>query len=43
VEVIWQARWNVNDGPWRDLGFFSTADARTYPVRQIIAVLVKPD
>lgn len=43
VEVIWQARWSVNDGPWRDLGFFSTADARTYPVRQIIAVLVKPD
>jgi hypothetical protein len=43
VEVIWQARWNVDAGPWRDLGFFSTADARTYPVRQIIAVLVKPD
>jgi PKD domain-containing protein len=43
VEVIYHARWSVDDAAWSDLGFFSTADSRTYPVRQIVAVLIKPE
>jgi hypothetical protein len=42
VEVIYQARWRVDGGPWQSLGFFSTSDLRTYPVRQVVAVLVRP-
>jgi hypothetical protein len=43
VEVIYHARWSIDGAAWSDLGFFSTADSRTYPVRQIVAVLVKPE
>jgi hypothetical protein len=42
VEVIYRARWRVDGGPWQSLGFFSTSDLRTYPVRQVVAVLVRP-
>ncbi|MCA1674211.1 MAG: hypothetical protein LC799_19145, partial [Actinobacteria bacterium] len=42
VEVIWQARWRIGDGEWQPLGYFSTSDATDYPVRQIVALLVKP-
>ena len=42
VEVIWQARWRVGGGEWQPLGYFSTSDAVDYPVRQIVALLVKP-
>ncbi len=41
VEVVWAARWRVNGGAWRDLGYFSTADSVDYPVREMIAVLVR--
>jgi hypothetical protein len=41
VEVVWAARWRVNAGPWRDLGYFSTSDSVGYPVREMIAVLVR--
>ncbi|MGH2746384.1 MAG: PKD domain-containing protein [Actinomycetota bacterium] len=41
VEVVWAARWRVNDGEWRPLGYFSNSDARPYRVRQIIAVLIR--
>jgi hypothetical protein len=41
VEVIWAARWRVNDGAWQDLGYFSTSDTADYPVREMIAVLVR--
>lgn len=40
VEVVWAARWRVNDGAWRGLGYFSTTDSVDYPVRGMIAVLV---
>jgi hypothetical protein len=43
VQVLYQARWQLNGGEWQALGFFSTSDARTYPVRQVVAVLVRPD
>jgi PKD domain len=43
VEVIYRARWRLDGGPWQSLGFFSTTDSRTYPVRQVVAVLVEPD
>ena len=42
VEVIWEARWRVGGGDWEPLGYFSTSDAADYPVRQIVALLVKP-
>ena len=42
VEIVWAARWRIGTGEWRHLGYFSTADARDYPVRQIVALLVKP-
>lgn len=41
VEILWQARWRVGTGPWQALGTFSTADSRPYPVREIIAWLVR--
>jgi hypothetical protein len=43
VQVLYQARWQLNGGEWQALGFFSTSDTRTYPVRQVVAVLVRPD
>lgn len=42
VEVIWEARWRIGAGPWRPLGYFSNSDTRRYPVRQVVAVLVRP-
>lgn len=42
VDVIWQARWRIGTGPWRPLGFFTTSDSVDYPVRQVVALLVKP-
>jgi hypothetical protein len=41
VEVVWEARWRVDDGAWRALGFFSTVDSRTYPVREVVPVLTQ--
>jgi hypothetical protein len=41
VEALWSARYRINGGPWQPLGFFTTADAREYPVRQIIPVLTR--
>lgn len=41
VTVLWAARWRVNGGPWADLGYFSTAGSAEYPVREMIAVLVR--
>ena len=41
VEVIWQAQWRVNGGPWQPLGYFSTSDSRSYPIRQVRSALVR--
>lgn len=41
VGVVWAARWRVNGGPWRDLGYFSTTGSAEYPVREMIAALVR--
>ncbi len=41
LEVVWAARWRVNDGAWRDLGYFSNTDDAAYRVREMIAVLVR--
>ena len=41
VEVIWQAQWRVNGGPWQPLGYFETSDSRSYPVRQVRSALVR--
>lgn len=41
VTVVWAARWRANGGAWRDLGYFSTAGEAEYPVRQMIAALVR--
>ncbi|MFN2587094.1 MAG: PKD domain-containing protein [Actinomycetota bacterium] len=41
AEVVWAARWRVNGGPWRDLGYFSTSGSTDYPVREMVAVLVR--
>jgi hypothetical protein len=43
VEAIWEARWQLNGGPWQSLGHFSTSDGRDYSVRQIVPVLVPAD
>lgn len=40
VEVIWEARWRMGDGPWRPLGYFSNSDSRSYRVREVRSVLV---
>ena len=42
VEVIWQARWRLGTGAWRHLGYFSNSSTRTYTVRSLISVLIKP-
>ncbi|HYI44326.1 MAG TPA: hypothetical protein VE174_02540 [Actinomycetota bacterium] len=42
VDVIWQARWRIGAGPWQPLGYFTTSDSTDYPVRQVVALLVKP-
>jgi hypothetical protein len=41
VEVVWSARWRSGAGAWVPLGFFSNSDTREYPVRQMIAMLVR--
>jgi PKD domain len=43
VEVIWAASYRINGGPPTSLGYFSTSDTRTYPVREMVAVLVPSD
>jgi hypothetical protein len=40
LEQIWEARWRVGGGPWQSLGFFSNIGVRTYPVREVVPVLV---
>ncbi len=42
LEVVWEARWRAGTREWRYLGYFTTADSANYPVRQVIALLVKP-
>ena len=41
VEVVWAARWRVNGGRWRDLGYFSNTGSLEYPVREMVAALVR--
>ncbi|MDQ3915309.1 MAG: PKD domain-containing protein [Actinomycetota bacterium] len=41
VETIWAARWRSNGGPWRALGYFSTTGSASYPVREVVATLVR--
>ncbi|MDQ4024336.1 MAG: PKD domain-containing protein, partial [Actinomycetota bacterium] len=41
AEVVWAARWRTNGGPWRDLGYFTTESSAGYPVREMVAVLVR--
>lgn len=41
VEVVWAARWRVGQGPWRALGYFTTTGSLDYPVREMVAVLVR--
>jgi hypothetical protein len=42
VEQLWVARWRAGPGPWRQLGYFSNSVSRSYPVRQVVALLVPP-
>jgi len=39
--AIWSARYSINGGPWQPLGYFSTSSERDYPVRQVVAILVR--
>jgi hypothetical protein len=41
VEQIWEARWRSRSGNWQRLGFFSQTAVRVYPVRAIVALLVR--
>jgi hypothetical protein len=41
AEVVYEARWRTNGGPWQPLGFFSTADSTDYQVQELIAVLAR--
>jgi hypothetical protein len=41
LEVVWQARWRINGGAWRPLGYFSNSDEVSYPVREMRAMLVR--
>ncbi len=41
VEVVWEAQWRINGGPWEALGFFSLSDSVDYPVRQVQARLTR--
>ena len=43
VDVVWEARWRIGEGPWQSLGYFSNSDSRPYRVRQVIAVLTEPE
>ena len=42
VDVVWEARWQMGGGTWRHLGYFTTSDSRPYPVREVIAMLIRP-
>ena len=42
VEVIWESRWRIGGGAWQHLGYFSNSDTATYPVREMVALLVRP-
>lgn len=42
VDVVWEARWRIGGGTWRHLGYFTTSDSRRYPVREVIAMLIRP-
>lgn len=39
-EVVWSATWRTGSSPWRALGQFTTSATTTYPVRQMVALLV---
>jgi hypothetical protein len=39
VEVLYEARFSINGGPWQPLGYFSTSDERPYRVNEVIAAL----
>lgn len=39
VEVLYEARFSVNGGPWQPLGYFSTSDQQPYSVREVLAAL----
>ncbi len=41
LEVVWEARWRLGTGEWRHLGYFTTSDSAGYPVRQVVALLVR--
>ncbi len=41
VEVLYEARFSVNGGPWQPLGYFSTSDQQPYPVHEVIAALTR--
>jgi hypothetical protein len=43
IDVVWEARWQLNGGPWQSLGYFTTSDSRDYPVQEVITVLVPVD
>jgi hypothetical protein len=43
IDVVWEARWQLNGGPWQPLGYFTTSDEREYPVQEVITVLVPAD
>ncbi len=39
--IVWRATWNVNGGPARPLGTFTTTTQRPYRVREVIPILVR--
>ena len=41
VDVVWEARWRIGAGTWRHLGYFTTSDSKRYPVREVIAMLIR--
>jgi hypothetical protein len=41
VQVMWIATWRIGGGQWRPLGTFATEAARSFPVRQAVALLTK--
>ncbi len=41
VEVVWEARWRQSGGTWQHLDYFSTWDSDEYPVREVVALLVR--
>ncbi|MBA2272924.1 MAG: PKD domain-containing protein [Actinobacteria bacterium] len=43
VEIIWRARWQADDGPWQQLGMFSNSAGESYPVKEVVSVLVSTE